>query len=182
MMSNSPLRRHRHKDRDEDATAFAHSTPDSYDLHETTLQPVAEEEGLGRSPSLMQRLRGTASGAMMRIRSPYEHLDRPDPLINPRPETSFQGDSEEPRSTTAYLAAAAQREFLASEGVAAVAVDDERVVALREAFIAANGPIPAEVEAVFSECGYVVQHKYDTAIPPLQDGRPRHVHHGDLAG
>lgn len=159
MMSGS-LRRHRHRDRDEDATAFAHTNPSDYDVQgdESTkaLQPVVEdEEGLGRAPSLMQRLRGTASGAMMRIRSPYENLDRPEPVAVRTNHETPEGWADEPRSTTAYLAAAAQREFLAAEGVTTVAPDDERVVALRAAFVASNGPIPAEVEAVFAEYGCV---------------------------
>lgn len=157
-MSGS-LRRHRHKDKDEDATAFARGGPFDYsaeygdDEQSKTLQPVAEDEGdgLGRAPSFIQRLRGTASGAMMRIRSPYENLERPDPaLAAPR---GLAGDSgyNAPRSSTAYLAAAAQREFLASEGGGAIAPDDERLLALRAAFVAANGPIPADMDAVFSE-------------------------------
>lgn len=159
MMSGS-LRRHRHRDRDEDATAFAHNNPSEYDVHDEStkaLQPVVEdEENLGRAPSFMQRLRGTASDAIMRIRSPYENLDRPDrpEPLGPRSAVPPPSDTwvDEPRSTTAYLAAAAQREFLAAEGGSTVSPNDERVVALRAAFIAANGPIPAEVEAVFAEC------------------------------
>ncbi len=153
--------RHRRKDKDEDATAFARGGPfdyaGDYDEDQNKLHPVVEDEGLGRAPSFLQRLRGTASGAMLRIRSPYENLDRPDALAPPpRGASTDGGHAYAPRSSTVYLAAAAQREFLASEGGSAVAPDDERLLALRAAFVAANGPIPPDMDAVFAEYGVFV--------------------------